>query len=78
MKPKVPECGGKKAAEQLEKQNKDCNNTAGVQALLKVAVRARVMLRRNIDTKAGLVNGDQQHKSQSSSIMPQFHMTLSE
>ena len=48
---------GKKAAEQLEKLNKDCNNTAGLQALLKVAVGARVMLRRNIDTKAGLVNG---------------------
>ena len=47
----------KKAAEQLEKLNKDCNNTAGLQALLKVAVGARVMLRRNIDTKAGLVNG---------------------
>ena len=48
---------GKKAAEQLERLNKDCNNTAGLQALLKVAVGARVMLRRNIDTKAGLVNG---------------------
>ena len=48
---------GKKAAEQLEKLNKDCNNTAGLQALLKVAVGARVMMRRNIDTKAGLVNG---------------------
>ena len=48
---------GKKAAEQLEKLNKDCNNTAGLQALLKVAVGARVMLRRNIDNKAGLVNG---------------------
>ena len=48
---------GKKAAKQLEKLNKDCNNTAGLQALLKVAVEARVMLRRNIDTKAGLVNG---------------------
>ena len=47
---------GKKEAEQLEKLNKDCNNTAGFQALLKVAVGARVMLRRNID-KAGLVNG---------------------
>ena len=45
---------GKKAAEQLEKLNKYCNNTAGLQALLKVAVGARV---RNIDTKADLVNG---------------------
>ena len=48
---------GKKAAEQLEKLNKDCNKTAGMEALLKVAVGARVMLRRNIGTKAGLVNG---------------------
>ena len=47
----------KKAAEQLDKLNKDCNNTAGLQAVLKVAVGARVMLRCNIDTKAGLVNG---------------------
>ena len=29
---------GKKAADQLDKLNKDCNNTAGLQALLKVAV----------------------------------------
>ena len=47
----------KKAAEQLDRLNKDCNNTAGLQAVLKVAVGAQVMLRRNIDTKAGLVNG---------------------
>ena len=45
----------KKAAEQLDKLNKDCNNTAGLQAVLKVAVGARVMLRCNVDTKGGLV-----------------------
>ena len=42
----------KKAAEQLDKLNKDCNNTAGLEVNLKLAVGARVMLRRNIDTKA--------------------------
>ena len=34
--------------------NTDCNLTAG---LLKIAVGARVMLRRNIDMRSGLVNG---------------------
>lgn len=47
----------KKAADQLEKMNKDCNNTAGLEAKLHLAVGARAMLRRNNDTKAGLVNG---------------------
>ena len=46
-----------KAAQQLEKLNRDCNNTAGLEAVLNLAVGARVMLRRNIDVKAGLVNG---------------------
>ena len=46
-----------KAAEQLEKLNRDCNMTAGLEAKLSLAVGARVMLRRNIDTKTGLVNG---------------------
>ena len=47
----------KRAVEQLDKSNKDCNNTAGLQAVLKVAVGACVMLRRDIDPKGGLVNG---------------------
>ena len=37
--------------------NKDCNLIAGLEAKLTLAVGARVMLRRNIDTKNGLVNG---------------------
>ena len=47
----------KKVIEHLDKLNADCNMTAGLEAKLSLAVRARVMLRRNIDTKAGLVNG---------------------
>jgi len=47
----------KKAAEQLEKLNRDCNMTAGLEAKLSLAVGAQVMLRRNIDTEASLVNG---------------------
>ena len=47
----------KKAADQLEKLNNDCNRTAGLEAKLSLAVGARVMLRRNINTKRGLVNG---------------------
>ena len=46
-----------KAAEQLDKLNNDCNLTAGLEAKLLLAVGARVMLRRNIDTNTGLVNG---------------------
>ena len=47
----------KKASEQLDKLNSDCNKTAGLEAKLSLAVDARVMLRRNLDTKSGLVNG---------------------
>ena len=47
----------KKAAEQLVKPNNDCNMTAGLEAKLVFAIGARVMLRRNIDTNIGLVNG---------------------
>ena len=46
-----------KTKEALDKMNGDCNLTAGLEALLKIAVGARVMLRRNIDTRTGLVNG---------------------
>ena len=46
-----------KAKEALDKMNGDCNLTAGLEAVLKIAVGARVMLRRNIDTRTGLVNG---------------------
>ena len=47
----------KRAAEHLQKLNKDCNMTAGLKAKLSLAVGARVMLRRNVNTKTGLVNG---------------------
>ena len=47
----------KKESEQLDKLNSDCNKTAGLEAKLSLAVGARVMLRRNLDTKSGLVNG---------------------
>ena len=40
-----------KAAQQL-----NCKNTAGLEVVVNPAVGARVMLRRNIDVKAGLVN----------------------
>ena len=46
----------KRAASELEKLNKDCNTTAGLEAELKLAVGARVMLRHNLDTAQGLVN----------------------
>ena len=46
-----------KTAEKMEKLNSDCNLTAGLEAVLKLSVGARVMLRRNIGTSKGLVNG---------------------
>jgi len=47
----------KRSAEQLQKRNKESNLTAGLEAELVIAVGARVMLRQNINTKQGLVNG---------------------
>ena len=47
----------KKAAEHLEKLNRDSNMTVGSESKLILAVGARVMLRRNIDVESGLVNG---------------------
>ena len=47
----------KRFAEQLQKLNKDSNLTAGLEAELVVAIGARLMLRQNMDTKHGLVNG---------------------
>ena len=46
-----------KAKESLKKLNSDCNLTAGLEAVLQVAVGARVMLRRNINVSTGLMNG---------------------
>ena len=47
----------KKATEEMKKLNSNSNLTAGLEAVLQVAIGARVMLRRNIDTAVGLVNG---------------------
>ena len=45
------------AEKRLEKLNHDCNLTGGLLAKIVLAVGCRVMLRRNIDTRIGLVNG---------------------
>ena len=47
----------KKADGQLQKLNNDSNMTAGLEAILMMAVGARVTLRRKIDSKVALVNG---------------------
>ena len=52
----MPACGNVYIAVSVP-YNKDCNLTAGLEAKLTLAVGARVMLRRNIETKNGLVNG---------------------
>ena len=57
MKPLAYLSGAKNATDKMKKLNTDCNLTAGLEAVLQVAVGARVMLRRNIDTSIGLVNG---------------------
>ena len=46
-----------KATKELSRLNNDCNLTAGLEAKLHIAEGARIMLRRNICTKTGLVNG---------------------
>ena len=47
----------KRATDEMKKLNIDCNLTAGLEAVLQVAVGAHVMLRRIIDTSTWLVNG---------------------
>ena len=47
----------KKEAEELKRLNKDYNLTAGLEAVLHIAVGARVILCRNPNTSLGLVNG---------------------
>ena len=47
----------KKEAAELKRLNKGCNLTASLEAVLCIAVGARVMLRRNINMSLGLVIG---------------------
>ena len=44
----------KHAQKRLKQMNKDCNLRAGLEEVIYLAVGARVMLRRNLDTGAGL------------------------
>ena len=46
----------KRAQEHLKQMNKDCNLTAGLEEVIHLAVGARLMLWRNLDTGARLVN----------------------
>ena len=46
-----------KVCKELDRLNADCNLTAGLEVKLRLAVGARVMLRRNLSTEEGLVNG---------------------
>jgi len=50
----MPACGNVYIAVSVL-YNKDCNLTAGLEAKLTLAVGARVMLCRNIDTKMALL-----------------------
>ena len=47
----------KKAIQEMKCGNSDCNLTAGLEAVLEIALGARVMLHRNIDTSQGVVKG---------------------
>ena len=57
MKPSPPTSGTKKLPRNWTNSTKIAATRPGLEALLKIAVGARVMLRRNNDVKAGLVNG---------------------
>ena len=60
-----------KGKESLKKMNSDCNLTAGLEAVLQVAVEAQVMMCRNIDVSSGLV---MRLRLRSESISNPFHL----